>query len=408
MRRNRKPKGMPGKFKLLPVSDQASQKAFLCTARILYANDKNWVCPLDSAIQAVFDPQKNHFFKHGTARRWVLFRGKENLGRIAAFIDKRKAFSFAQPTGGIGFFECINDQKAANMLFDTAKQWLAQNGMQAMDGPINFGRNQQNWGLLVQNFSPPSFGMNYNPQYYQTLFENYGFRLFFKQYSYTLDLQKPFSERFSHIAAWVLKKPEYVFKNFSWHESEKLFTDIVQIFNASWNAQKKDFTPMEKQDFQHFFEQRRFILQKNLIWVAYYRRIPVAFVSAFPDFNQILTHFHGKIGFRQKFFLALGGWKKQINRVRVAALGRVPRFEKAGIEMALFWKLQQELKKNKQYKEIELSWVGDFETYTHRLYNSLGAEKSKQHNTYRYLFDRQKTFERYPLKTDPASEKTPQ
>jgi hypothetical protein len=38
-----------------------------------------------------------------------------------------------------GFFDCINDLQAAKLLFDTAKAWLQQKGMEAMDGPINFG-----------------------------------------------------------------------------------------------------------------------------------------------------------------------------------------------------------------------------------------------------------------------------
>ncbi len=44
--------------------------------------------------------------------------------RIAVFIDRNLAWSYDQPTGGIGFFECINDKKAAFLLFDTAKEWL--------------------------------------------------------------------------------------------------------------------------------------------------------------------------------------------------------------------------------------------------------------------------------------------
>ncbi|WP_449435012.1 hypothetical protein [Pedobacter steynii] len=57
----------------------------------------------------------------------------------------------------MGFFECINDKEAAFKLFDTAKLWLAENGMEAMDGPINFGENDSFWGLLVEGFTPPSF-----------------------------------------------------------------------------------------------------------------------------------------------------------------------------------------------------------------------------------------------------------
>jgi len=55
---------------------------------------------------------------------------------------QRESLHHDQPTGGLAFFECgIDDEKAAFLLFDTAKQWPAINGMCAMDGPINFGEN---------------------------------------------------------------------------------------------------------------------------------------------------------------------------------------------------------------------------------------------------------------------------
>ncbi len=72
------------------------------------------------------------------------------VGRIAAFIDYEIARNNEQPTGGVGFFECINSPEAATQLFDTAKEWLQQRGMEALDGPINFGDRDRWWGLLVE------------------------------------------------------------------------------------------------------------------------------------------------------------------------------------------------------------------------------------------------------------------
>ncbi len=46
------------------------------------------------------------------------------IGRIAAFINYEKANKHPEPTGGSGFFDCINDKKAAFLLLDTAKAWL--------------------------------------------------------------------------------------------------------------------------------------------------------------------------------------------------------------------------------------------------------------------------------------------
>ena len=84
-------------------------------------------------------------------------------------------------TGGIGFFDCIDDQETANFIFDFCKNWLMERGMEAMDGPINFGERDKFWGLLIEGFHEPLYGMNFHAPYYQKLFENYGFQIYFNQ-----------------------------------------------------------------------------------------------------------------------------------------------------------------------------------------------------------------------------------
>ena len=192
------------------VNDKATKIAFLDVPRFIYRDDDIWVCPLDNDVEAIFDPTKNPFFKHGKCTRWILKDDNNQLiGRVAAFINDEKAYNYEQATGGMGFFECINDEAAAFMLFDTAKNWLKENGMQAMDGPINFGENDNFWGLLVEGFTPPSYGMNYNPPYYNAFFENYGFKTQYEQITNHLEVHKPFPERFYKIAKWVTQKPGY-------------------------------------------------------------------------------------------------------------------------------------------------------------------------------------------------------
>jgi len=148
---------------LLRVTDRKTENMFLNTARVINKNDKIWVCPLDKDIKAVFDPRINTHFKHGIVERWVLTDHTNRLtGRIAAFVNFNLAKTFEQPTGGIGFFECINDKDAAFLLFNSAVEWLKEKGMEAMDGPINFGETDKYWGLLVNGFTHPSFDVPYN------------------------------------------------------------------------------------------------------------------------------------------------------------------------------------------------------------------------------------------------------
>src|SRR5258708_31262937 len=87
------------------VTNKAAKKAFLNAARVIYKNDKIWVCPLDNDIEAVFDPAKNNFHQHGKCARLVLTDENGRLiGRIAAFINNKKAYNYERPTGGIRFF----------------------------------------------------------------------------------------------------------------------------------------------------------------------------------------------------------------------------------------------------------------------------------------------------------------
>ena len=137
------------------VTDNSSAKKFIELPRKLYKNDRNFISPLDKDIQTIFDPALNNFHSHGIIKRWIALSDKgETVGRIAAFINKQKNKNPDFIVGGIGFFESINDEKTAFLLFDTAKQWLQQNNAKAMDGPINFGENDKYWGLLVKGFVP--------------------------------------------------------------------------------------------------------------------------------------------------------------------------------------------------------------------------------------------------------------
>lgn len=87
-------------------------------------NDPNYIRPLDKDITNVFNKEKNKAFRFGETIRWILKDDNGNLvGRIAAFVNKKyKTKGDDGPVGGIGFFDCINSQDAADLLFDTAKK----------------------------------------------------------------------------------------------------------------------------------------------------------------------------------------------------------------------------------------------------------------------------------------------
>jgi len=385
-------------MKTIKVNKKKQQKDFTETAKIIYKNDNVWVCPLDKEINGVFDPKQNTYYNHGTAERWVLKNSNDELiGRIAAFIDYKSSEAEDQPTGGIGFFECINNQEAANLLFDTAKAWLAEQKIEAMDGPINFGERDSYWGLLIDGFTHPSYEIAYNHKYYQQLFENYGFKTYFKQEGFHLDVTKKMSDRFYKIANWVIKKPGYEFKHLEWNDKEKFANDFVEVFNIAWASFIENFEPMKVEYILKTLEKARIIIEKEFVWIAYKDNRPIAIYLMYPDVNQVLKYLGGKMHLWNMLKFLYLKKKKTITRARGVLMGVVPEFQNRGIESAFIMKIEEVIRRKPQYEEIEFSWVGDFNPKMRKIFISVGCVSVKHYITYRYLFDRNKEFKRYPI-----------
>ncbi len=383
---------------IIIVENNKTKQEFLNLARKIYKGNSAWTCPLNVEIEGIFDPEKNRFFNHGTASLWILNDSSgETIGRIAAFIDQSKANLWDQATGGIGFFECIDKQEAANLLFNTAKNWLAEQGIEAMDGPINFGENQNHWGLLVDGFMHQAYGMQYHQPYYQKLFEQFGFRTFYKQYSWHLDLTIPFPERFWNIAERVVKRPGVVCRHFRFDNKKKFVDDLIEIYNSTWETFKEDSTAMNADDLLNTLDDARDIIEEEFIWFVYKDNEPAAFFVMFPDANQIIKHLNGKLNLLNKIKFAWLKKQKTITRTRALVMGVKPKFQRLGLESAIFWQLRDVFSKKPHYTEIELSWVGDYNPRMIRLYETTGAKPAKTHITYRYLFDRKAEFKRFPI-----------
>jgi len=381
-------------MELIEVKTRKTRRQFLDVVKMIYRGDPCYVRPLDREVEAVFDPAQNSFFSHGEAERWILKNGSgEVIGRVAAFINRRKAFTFQQPTGGMGFFECINDREAAFALFEKAREWLASRGMEAMDGPVNFGENDVNWGLLVEGFIHPGFGMSYNLPYYRELFESYGFQFYFEQISNHLDLTKPAPERLWKIAEWCMKKPEISFRHFTRDDQEKFLRDMKEVYDDAWQFHE-NFTPLDIATLQRGLDKTKPFLDPELIWFAYHDREPIAFLINFPDVNQILKRLHGRLDLLNKLKFLWFKQRKVMTRTRVVIMGVKPKYQRYGIESGIFWHLNEALKTRPHITEIELSWVGDFNPKMRALHESVGATFAKRHITYRKIFDAGAEFRR--------------
>jgi len=385
-------------MEIIPVVDRKTIQAFHKLPINIYKDDKNWVPPLQRMIEDIFDPLKNSGFIQGDARRWLVKDGEHYLGRIAAFYDRNKLVEGEELAGNIGFFECFDTEKAASLLFDTARNWLKSEGFTAMDGPVNFGENFFYWGLLVDGYQQQGFGMQYHKSYYKILFSEYGFQTYYQQFSYHLDITSPdLPDRFWKIAEWVTKKKDFHYKTFSFKDQERCINDFITIYQQAWDKHG-NYKTIDPNDLKTMIKDARIIFEEEFIWYVYYKDEPIAFFMMIPDINQLLIHLkNGKLGIFNLLKLLYLKRKKVINRCRILVMGVIPKFQGAGIESGIFWHLRQVMLKKPEFKEVELSWVGDFNPKMIALFNSVGSKYAKTHETLRYLFDRNRPFERLPI-----------
>ena len=384
-------------MKLIEVTTKQHIQEFLNLPVRLYRNEPHWIRPLDKDIESVFDKEKNKTFRHGEAIRWILVDDKnETIGRVAAFVNNKTVHKANdQPTGGLGFFDCINDQKAAFFMFDACKAWLQERKMEAMDGPINFGSRDRWWGVLIEGFDrDPNYQCNYNFPYYKDFFEAYGFQVYFYQLTFWRTIAGPLSPRLHEKAEMMAKNPDYEFRHLKKSEIPMLADYLLEVYNKAWGKRgdNPDLTPAQA---KLIVKQMKPIMDLKLLYFGFYKGTPVSFFLSLPEINQIFKHLNGKLDLIGKLkFL----WHqfRQTNRKAFGVLfGVVPEHQGKGCDGAMVLASRKVLQDEyKRYDEYEMNWIGDFNPRMINVVEQVGAEVCKRHATYRKLFDETKPFKR--------------
>lgn len=387
---------MEKNYTLIEVTNKKQIREFLSFPSTIYKDDKNWIRPLDKDIEKIFNQKKNRLFKRGDAIRWILKNeNNKTIGKIAAFYDEKTARKNDQPTGGCGFFDCINDKDAAKILFDASKKWLEKQGMEAMDGPVNFGSREHFWGCLSDGFYEPVYNMPYNHSYYNELFESYGFQNYFNQFTFHVIVKARYIDPvISKNAASMRKDPNITFSFHNKKDSKKTADYFMEVFNAAW-AKFPGVKPVTIEQSTALFKSMKQIIDPKLIIFAFHNDKPIAFFIMIPDLFQIIRKFNGNFNIINKLRLL---YDLKVRKVCTRALGLIfgviPEFQGKGVAEGMIVFMEDEIKRGINYTDLEMNWIGDFNPRMINLVKKIGGKIRKTHITYRYLFDMTKEFER--------------
>lgn len=358
----------------------------------IYADYPCWRPGLRGEIENIFDKNKNSFFEHGECERFLVYDDDRLVARFAVMIDHKKDKLYHPKMGGIGFIEMEDNKYLAGAIIRFASEWHRSRGYYSMLGPINFGENENFWGLLIENYDdPPVYGMYYHPPYYRNLLESTGAEKWDDHFSYTRPFYTPFFEKMQRIADRLNEKDSIVCRPL---DLKNLYRDgeyIRQIYNQSWSNQEisereDEFTELTPETVHRMIDNLKNILLPESSYISFVNGEPASFIITIPDMNELLVKTGGRIRFwhipKLMFF------KKKVTRVRIIVYGTLPKYRRMGLEAQTFVNGIIGIREaNKSLKNLEGAWVSEKNWLMQRSLEALGCVHHKTHRTYRWIFD---------------------
>jgi hypothetical protein len=294
-----------GRIRVVEVDGGQGSRDFLHFPERIYADDPAWVPPLLlEQNQRVF--RNAPLFAHCAVARWVAYRDGVPVGRITAQLDRLQPEEEGGKVGYFGMIEAVDDATVFTALFDAAQTWLRQRGAAWMRGPYNLSINEE-IGLLVENFDDPPFVMmGHARRYYPTRLEEQGLVGIKDLLTYMVRPDFVAPQVMVKLAERASRKVRVRPLNRKAKAAD--FAAIRDIFNDAW-SDNWGFVPFTEEEFEETAKVLALLVPDDYIQIAEIDDRPVAFITAFPNVNEVIGDLRGR--------LLPFGWAKLLWRLKI-------------------------------------------------------------------------------------------
>ena len=340
---------------VLPVSTKSQQKTFLELPWEIYKRDDVWIPPLRMDQKEMAGFAKHPFYERNEQQAFLAVRNGETVGRISAILNHGHNERFDEQRGFFGFFESIDDQEVANALFDAAADWLRKKGMTDLRGPCSPAQNYE-CGLLIDGFDiPRTFMMSYNPQYYQALWENYGFEKAEDLISFWghVDMVESLDKKMAFVIEEAIRRFNIELRPINKRKFGKEVEMFLDIYNKSLVA-TWGFVPLSDNEIRTLAKSLKHLIVPEMTSVALVDGKPIGAVFGLLDYNPRIKEIDGKL-FPFGFIKLLSN-KRAIKRVRLVSTNVLPEYQRWGVGLVLMSRLVPEVFKW-GIEIAEFSWV---------------------------------------------------
>ena len=364
---------------------------FINFAWEIYQDDANWVAPLKSDLLKVFlgsDISKKldcgpHIF-------FMVFENGEPLARALVGINEKMNLKKNIKTGYFSYFETVNSAKIVKYLMDYAVNWLKKQDINRIIGPLTPNDDVDNRGLLTEGFdSPPVLMTSYNPTYYQQLLEEYGLKKDADFFAYYCDDFNMARARVDKITSFAMQKYHFRIDRIDLKQVDRETKDIIKVLELIVINSKEEENGFEYSSPPSYEEislevKKLFpFIDRDLIYIARSGDVPIGFVLALPDYNQVLKKVNGKLlpfGFIKYLW-----YKNKIDGIRGFAQYVVPRYRNKAVNAAIFQKILL-AGERKKYRYIESSSINENNLKSRRVFENTGFKPYKIYRVYQKIF----------------------
>lgn len=358
-------------YKVVRVSTRRELNDFIGLPFEIYKENKQWVAPIRSELKRLLDTKRNPYFKGATLVLFNCYWDKRIQARISLSVNDAYNRKALVKTGFFGFFEAFNEPAAVKILFDEVKNYCREEKILRLEGPFNPNLYSE-LGMLCSNFnSPPTFFQTYNPEYYNSLLNENGFKVLEILHTrINTNSSEYFNEKFKKPCE--LRTKELVVRDFDKENTERDLEHLRNIYNDAF-AENWHFTPVSKQEYLFVSKFLGLVTPPKLIKFVEYKGEPIAAVQYALDVNPLLRKLKGR---RNPFrYLELLAKRKNIECVLIFAVGIKKDFRNSRVADLLF---KATVEMGRKYKILEATWMYDNNRIAISLAEKLGMKRDKE------------------------------
>ncbi len=366
------------------VRNKKEKREFITFAWQIYRKDpelnKYWVPPVIEDYMKTLDTELFPLYEHADLALFTAWKDGVMAGTIAAVENRRHNEVHEDKVGFWGFFECINDQKVANALFEAAGGWLKKRGLTAMRGPVSPSMNDQ-CGMLTRGYdSPPVFLMLYNPPYYNDLVLKGGHHIGQELLAWYIDQESIDIGRLRRIAEHVKKREGLTIRPMNMKDFDREVERMREIYNKAWEK-NWGFVPMTDKEFNFLGKSLKPLANPNYIYFVEDRnKRTVGFSLSLPDVNQALKHVDGN-PFSPIGLLKYLWYSRNITMVRTIVMGVLPEYRNKGVDSIMNAEIADYGGKHGVHAS-EMSWVLKANEAMSKLAKVIGGTPYKEYVIY--------------------------